>query len=263
MVVKLDALVFQRKSDGNVILSCGLAQKDLDLLANLLSALRDLSSEAISNENKEFNVTFHHFGGYFIFLLAKDDFYVGVIIQPIGLDQISEVGGIFSFASQIADVFRNVVWNNLSEDEKDLGLIPETLVFEFERAMTEFIISRGWSERIKLSERFIASRTGVTVIKTLYNILTKKLERVLGPKLTVKIFNLLRDQYRVYHKNGDLKLVRNRRVKVVLMLPEEEDKLSDALIFLAKIYFSVLNKIKDRIHNDALFSLRLFDLIAH
>jgi len=262
LVVRIDALVFQRKSDSNLILSCGLAQKDLDLLANLLSALRDLSSEVLENEQREFNVTFHHFGGYFIFMLAKDDFYISVITQPIELEQISEVGEIFSFASQIADVFKNVVWNNLSDEEKDFGLIPEPLVFEFERALTEFIISKGWAEKIKLSDKFLISKTGVTVIKTLYGFLTRKLARVLGPKLTVKLFSMLRDQYKTYYKNGDLKLVRDGRVKAIIMLPEEEEKLHDALVFLAKIYSSVLNRIKDSLHREALFNLRLIDLIT-
>lgn len=264
VVVKIDALVFQRQSDGNVILSCGLAQKDLDLLANLLSALRDLSSEAIGSEQRKFNVTFHHFGGYFIFLLAKDEFYIGIITQPLELDHIVEVGSIFSFASQIADIFKSVVWSNLSEDEKDLGLIPETLIFEFERAFTDFIISRGWSERINLSDQFITSKTGVTVMKTLYSVLTRKLEKTLGPKLTVKLINAFREHYKAYYKSGDIRAVRNGRVKIVIILPEEgdEDKLPEALIFLAKVYSSILNRIRDSLHKDALFNLRLIDLLS-
>ncbi len=261
MVVRVDALVFQRKSDGNLILSCGLAQKDLDLLANLLSALRDLSSEVMESEQREFNVTFHHFGGYFIFMLAKDDFYVSVITQPIELEQISEVGHIFSFASQVADVFKNVVWNNLSDEERDFGLMPESLVLEFERALTEFLISKGWAEKIKLSDQFIISKTGVTVIKTLYTFLIRKLEVSLGPKLIIKLMSSLRNHYRSYYKSGDIKLARNKRVKVMIMLPEEEDKLHEALVFLAKVYSSALNRIKDSLHKDALFNLRLIDLM--
>lgn len=260
LVIRIDALVFQRKIDSNLILSCGLAQKDLDLLANLLSALRDLSSEALEDRQREFNVTFHHFGGYFIFMLAKDDFYISVITQPIELKRINEIGEIFSFASQIADVFKSVVWNNLSDEEKDFGLMPESLVFEFERALTELIVSRGWAEKIKLSDKFLVSKTGITVIKTLYSFLTRKLVITLGPKLTVKLLSSFRDYYRTYYKDGDLKLVRNKGVKVMIMLPEEEERLHKALIFLAKVYSSVLERVKVSLHKDALFNLRLIEL---
>jgi len=259
MTIGIYALVFQRKQDGNIVLSCGLLQQDPDLLANMLTALRDLSEEAVDEKNKHVKITFHHFGGYFVFLLAKDDFYVSIFTEPMPLERISEIGEIFSFASEVADIFKKVIWDNISEEEKELGLIPDSLVIAFERDLTDLVTSVNWSKKIKLSERFITSKSGINVLKTLYHKLLRRIENVLGSKLVKRFLDNIANMYRDESPVGELRLIRDVRVKPILIIPEDKG-MSDGLRYLSLIYVTAIRRIKNAFISNALSDLDVISM---
>jgi len=258
MTVKIHALVFRKTEDDNIILSCGALGKNPELLADMLIALRKISEEASTTLGSEEHVkmTFHHFGGYFIFLLMYEDFYVSVFTEPISLDKISEVGEILKFSSEVANLFDNTVWKNLSDEQKLLGIIPESLIAIFERNLANFISSREWSQKINFSEQYVLSRSGINLLYVLYTKLIRRLEKTLGPSLTIMLLERFANVLRDKESAGDLRLIRDRKIRPQLILTDGEN-LDKALRYLSRVYIFTIKRVKDRLLEDALTELEV------
>lgn len=258
MPVNIHALVFQKKDDNTIILTCGLIQRDPELVANMLTALRNLSEEVLGAK-EEIEMTFHHFGTYFVFLLAQKDFYVSVFTDAIELERIGVIGEILRFAFRVSDIFKKIIWNNLSEEQKELGLISEEAISDFEKAIVKIVATHEWSDKVHFSEHFITSASGFTVLKVLYGTILSRLQRVLGPNLTILLFDKAKEQNEGHDISGVLRIEKNKEIKPILIV-NENSSMGDVLYYLAKIYNHVIKKIRRYFISNALEDIDVISL---
>ncbi len=261
MPFRIHAIVFQKTSDGSIILIVGGLKQEPTLLADMLTAIKNLSEEILSElaRGMRIEMTFHHFGGYFVLFLFKEHFFSSIFTEPIPLERIEELGDLFRFTSDVADLFELVVWTNLNDEQKSLGLVPEALVIDFERKLSELVASHKWCKKINFSPLYIKSSSGVNLLRALYLRLISRLEKSIGPNLTMRLILKLAKEIKNSFYPGEIRLIKNRFIRPILVFPHEGN-IEKANEYLSLVYLNSIKRIKEYLLRTALDDLDVLSI---
>ncbi len=175
----LHALVVQ-KSDGSVLYTAGSLGKDPALISGYVSAFASMDKEfviASDSTVKGYRSRFHNIGNILL-LIGGDDkviaYMVYAEVNPHLIDELQEVLRI------IFGMFTRLVLDHLSEEELELGIIPDDLINEFEEKLFSFFLTSKFFEYARLSDLFITSEIGFRLLTFVVNKLYEKISESLG-----------------------------------------------------------------------------------
>ncbi len=175
----LHALVVQ-KTDGSVLYSAGSIGKDPALIAGYVSAFTSMDQEFViagDISNKGYRSRFYHLGNVLLLIGGDESLIVYTVFAEVEPDLIDELQDILK---EIFELFVKVALEGLSEEELDLGIVPEDRIEKFEEELFKFFLSKKFIKYARLSDLFIGSETGPRVVKFFLKNLYNKIKVALG-----------------------------------------------------------------------------------
>ena len=251
--------VFIQKPDSSPIIICGKMTRDPTMLAALITALRELSRELSLRNNQQISnkITFHHFGEYFLAMIHKKDLSAAIVTDPV---EIPEISNIIELLSDLFKIFDLVIWQKLSDNEKELGMVPGELFRAYvHETINKIVYDPKWRNKVILSSFFVSSDAGLIAINYTLQSILSRLNSALGPKLT---YSFLRKTLypmklqNVVQINLDKK---KRRTTYTLLLTEYSEEAEGDIQNLANYCLRIIKKLQKTIHEKALKAFMIFE----
>lgn len=249
--------IFIQDENGNLILSAGSIGKDPSLLTGYVSALegmgKELSQEVVGEEEAKFK--YHDFGENLTLLMKK----VNEVIFYIVLNRLPPDQVVFlkKFLSSIVELF---VESTGEDFEPPFSPLSEEEYNTYLRKVALLFTRRPWFKRIRLTENYLLSDAGISLLKFLWEKLLVKTAQNIGEGITdllVRKVNSEASDIMDYTTKVDLQR-RRQKVKPNLKFPQSD--LKESVYFYSIAFKLMLEKIRRGFGEEAFHRFDVFHL---
>jgi len=194
-IAYLHALVAQKR-DGSVLYIAGDIGKDPALIGGYISAFYSMDTEfkVYGTNERKIKSQYYQIGDVLLIVVGKDDLTIYTIFDQVITDLIDD---LVEFTKKILLIFEKYVWNKMNEGEKEMGVIPEDLVRDFEKEFYSLCISTPWRKFISFSPLFLRSESAIGLALFMLYRFTKKIVSSLGPSGFWLLIESMIKQYRI------------------------------------------------------------------